>query len=1015
MAGADRVDIGGSRQQIIVATLLLAVNQLVTTGRLLEAVYGAEQPPTGRSQVQIVISSLRQTFARHGRPAIIRTYPLGYVLELDGDSLDAERFAELVAAGRNLGQAEAARKAYRDALRLWHGPALYGMDSPLIRAAASLFDEQRSVVTEDCIDLELALGRHHELIGELTELVEQYPPRERLFGQLMLALYRCDRAAEALQVYRQARQRLLSELDIEPGEQLRRLEQAVLNQDLGLAAPALAARFQPPDSRPPRLLPADIGDFVGRDELIGQIQRQLSGTGQRVRASAVPVVVLTGKGGVGKTSLAVHVSHQLAASFPDGQLFASFRGATDHPVGPMQILERFLRVLGLPGSEIPDGLEERTEIYLSLLGDQRVLVVLDDAVTENQVVPLLPGRGGAVAIVTSRQRLTGLAGATHVDLDVFTPAGSLDLLAHIAGPARVESETDQAVLVAGYCGHLPLALRIAGARLSARPHWSIQELADRLADETRRLDELRYGDMSVRPTISLSYESTTEDVKRLFRRLALVDVQVFSSWLAASLLDEPIARAEDLLDDMVRAHLIEVDVPESGAPSQYRLHDLLRVFARERLAAEEPAAEQAAALERAFGALLYLAEQARSRHWGGEYARLRSDAQRWMLPEDVVVELISDPVAWYDRERATLVSAVRQAARAGLTEQCWSLAYNAVTLFETRAYFDDWRATHDVALAATRKAGDIRGQAAILYSLGSLHVTRQQFDAARESFATATRLLREVGDDQGIALVTSQVAYIDRLSGRLAEAEAGYEAALAILRNTTDVIATAYVLQGLAQVKLEHGKAAEAISLLSDALSHSRTLRPGRSEAQVLHRIGESYLLSGELEQAFETFRLVLEKVRNLRDPIGESYALHGMGCTQLRQGAADEAQRTLGHALDIARSSHDRLAEGRALLALGEVALARGDAAGAIALSKQAAELFRLMGALLYEARTFALISEAHTAQGDRRAAAAAADTAATLRARLASAAGHLSLSRARASRCPSVGCCTAACCSAP
>lgn len=974
---------GGPRQQIVIATLLLGVNQVVATERLLEAIYGDDQPPTGRSQVQIVISSLRQILAREGRPAIIRTRPPGYVLELGDDSLDSERFAELAAAGRRLGRSEPARQAYREALRLWRGPALDGIDSPVVRAAAIVLDEQRSLVTEDCIDIELDLGQHHELIGELTELVDQYPLRERLYEQLMLALYRCDRTAEALQVYWQARRRLTSELGIEPGDRLRQLERAILAQDPGLTPPAQPVRLQRPEVRTPSLLPADIGDFIGRAEQIGQIKCHLNDAGQR---EAVPVVVLAGRGGVGKTSLAVHIAHQFAANFPDGRLFASFRGATDHSVSPMQILERFLRVLGLPGSEMPDSLEERTEAYLSLLGDQRVLVVLDDAVTESQVVPLLPGRGSAACIVTSRQRLTGLEGAIHVDLDVLAPARSLDLLARIAGSARLESEAGQAMRVAGYCGHLPLALRIAGARLSARPHWSVRQLADRLADETGRLDELSYGEMSIRPTISLSYENAEPDAKRLFRRLALVELPAVSSWLAAALMDEPVGRAEDLLDDMVSDQLIEADVPESGGPCQYRFHDLLRVFARERLAAEEPTAEQAAALGRAFGALLFLAEQARLRHWGGEYARLDSDASRWTLPEDMVMELISDPVEWYDRERGTLVSAVRQAARAGLTELCWSLAYNAVTLFETRAYLDDWWATHDIALTATREAGDVRGHAAILYSLGSLHVTRQRFEAAGESFASATRLFREVGDHRGIALVASQAAYIDRLSGRFAEAEAEYERALAILGQTTDVIATAYVLQGLAQVKLEQGKMLEAIGLLSEALRHSRALRPGRAEAQVLYRIGESYLLSGELERALETFRLVQRKVRDLRDPIGETYALHGIGSTQLRQGAAEQARHTLRQALDLAQGSHDHLAEGRALLALGEVALAQGDMAVAVDVSQQAADLFRLMGALLYEARAFTVISEAHVAQGHRQAAAVAADTADALRAKLAS-----------------------------
>lgn len=987
--GSERIDLGGIRQQIVIATLLLSANHVVTTHRLLEAVYGENLPPTSRSQAQISISSLRRTFARRGGAVTIKTHPLGYIIEVDGERLDSERFSELVAAARSVHGPVPLRQTvatYRDALRLWRGPALDGIDSQLIRAAASWLDEQHIAVNEDCINLELDLGRHHELVGELTELVEEHPLRERLRGQLMLALYRCDRTTEALQVYRQTRQRMITELGIEPSERLQQLEHAILTSDPAFAPPTESIRIQPERTQVPSLLPADIGDFVGRAEEISQIFQHLGGTTAAPRAgTAVPVVVMVGKGGVGKTSLAVHASHLLASHFPDGQLFADLHGVTSRRVEPMQVLERFLRALGLPGSEIPDGLDERAEIYRSLLGNRRVLVVLDDAVAESQVAPLLPGSASAAGIITSRNRLTGLAGAIHVDVDVFAPGKSLDLLARIAGAERMRSQPDLAMMVAEYCGHLPLALRIVGARLSAR-HWSIQQLADRLADETHRLDELRYGDMSVRPTISLSYESASEDAKRLFRRLAVLDLPVFSGWLSATLLDQPLGRAEDLLDDLVSAQLIEITGTESGVRSQYRYHDLLRVFARERLAAEESAAERAAALERAFGTLLFLAEQAHSRHWGGEYARLPSNALRWALPEGLVGELISDPVSWYDRERTALVSAVQQAAEAGFTELCWSLAYNAVTLFETRTYFDDWRATHDIALEATRKAHDVRGQAAILYSIGSLHVAQQRYHLARENFTTATRLFREVGDDQGKALVTSQIAYIDRLSGRLADAGAGYEQALVIFRKTADQIAAAYVLHGLAQVKLDLGHIAEARQLLSDALRLSRTMRPGRAEAQVLHRIGESYLLSGELRQALDTFELVLTKVRSLGDSIGETYALHGIGVTKLRQGEFGPARGALRRALDLARTSHERLAEGRALLALSELALAHGDLARSIVLGQHAAQIFHLMGAQLYEARAFSLIGESHAVRGDRHAATAAAAEAAALRVKLGS-----------------------------
>jgi DNA-binding SARP family transcriptional activator/tetratricopeptide (TPR) repeat protein len=985
---SERIDLGGTRQQIVIATLLLGANLVVTTDRLLEAVYGEDPPPTSRSQAQISISSLRRTFARHGSAAIIKTHPLGYIIELDGDRLDSQRFAELVAAGhaaRNAALPEQAAGTYRDALRLWRGPALDGIDSQLIRAAASRLDEERIAINEDCIDLELELGRHHELVGELAELVEQHPLRERLRGQLMLTLYRCDRTAEALQVYRETRRTMISELGIEPSARLRQLERAILTSDPALAVSAESVRSHPEKTRVhpgPNLLPADIGDFVGRAEEIDQIRKHLADpVRERKAGTAVPVVVIAGKGGVGKTSLAVHVSHVLAPYFPDGQLFADLHGATLHQVGPIQVLERFLRALGVPGSEIPDGLDERAEVYRSLIGDRKVLVVLDDAVAESQVAPLLPGSGAAAGIITSRLRLTGLAGAVHIEVDVFDPEVSLNLLSSIAGARRMQSQPDQAMTVAEHCGHLPLALRIAGARLSARPHWSIQQLADRLADETHRLDELRYGELSVRPTISLSYESAGEEAKRLFRRLALLDLPVFSSWLSATVLDQPLTDAEDLLDDLVSAQLIEIAGTGTGAHSQYRFHDLIRVFARERLAAEEPATERSAALERAFGALLYLAEQAHSRHWGGEYARLSSDALRSPLPERLVDELISNPVSWFDSERSALVSAVRQAAQAGFTELCWSLAYTAVTLFETRTYFDDWRETHEIALEATRKAHNVRGQAAMLYSMGSLHIAQQRFDLARENFIVAARLFGEVGDEAGIALVASHNAYIDRLSGRLDEAEAGYAQALAIFRNTSDPTSAAYVMHGLAQVKLEQHQLADARQLLSDALRLSRTLRPGRAEAQVLHRVGESYLLSGELQQAVDTFELVLDKVRSLDDPIGESYALHGIGIAKIRQGEFGQARDALRRALDLSQTSYDGLAQGRALLGLSELSLARGDPGRAIVLGRQAEEVFRRMNAPLYGARAFTLIGEAHNARGDGDAASAALAEAAALR----------------------------------
>jgi DNA-binding SARP family transcriptional activator len=968
-SGSDRLDLGGVRQQIVVATLLISANRVVTTDRLLEAIYGANLPRTSRAQAQISISSLRRLFASHTSDEVISTREHGYVMQVVGGALDSEQFQELVTAARaarDAGQHDRAVACYRDALRLWRGPALDGIDSELVRAAASRLDELRIATNEDRLELELGLGRHHELVGELTELVHEFPLREQLRGLLMLALYRSDRAAEALETYRQARRTMIDELGIEPGERLQQLEHAILVSDPSVEPPTEPARIAPVREQIPNLLPTDIADFTGRAAQLAQVRECLLGEAARGAQRPLPVVVIAGKGGVGKTSLATHAAHSVAHHFSDGLLFADLHGGTSNLVSPMGVLERFLRALGVPTAQIPEGLDERAEIYRSLVADRKVLVVLDDATSENQVWPLLPGGGAAGVIITTRRRLTGLAGASHVELDVLDADMSLDLLAHIAGEERVQAEHEAAVAVVRHCGRLPLALRIAGARLSARPHWSIQDLGERLADETRRLDELRHGDMGIRPSIVLTYQGITEQARRLFRRLALLEVPDFSDWQSAALLDQPLDAAEDVLDDLLGAHLIESAGGGSGVDRQYRFHDLIRVFARERLAAEEPAAERTAALERALGALLYLAEEAQRRYFGGDYIRVRCDAPRWPPPPRLAEQLVSDPLAWYDRERLTLVAGVRQAAQAGLVELSWGLASGTVPLFESRVYLDDWQETHDIALAVARKAHDVRGQAAMLNSMGSFHLTQQRMESAHVELTEAAQLFQEVGDERGIALVTRDLAYLDRLSGRLDDAIRRYEQALAVFRRFGDRITTASSLHGLAQVRLELNQPDEAKELLAEALLLCRAAQCGRIEAQVLHRLGEAHLWAGELPDAVRAFQSSLTISTEIGDLIGQSYALQGTGVARLRLAEFNGARDALQSALELAVTNRERLAQGRALLGLGELSLASGDPGQAVVFGRQASDVFRGIGATRYDARALRLLDDAHAALGD-------------------------------------------------
>lgn len=963
-AGSRRLDVGGIRQQTVLAMLLLSAGLVVTTDRLLQAIYGEDLPPTSRSQVQISISALRRLFAAHGSAGIISSRGQGYALQAGDGQLDSRRFAELTAvarAARDTGQLDQAVASYRDALRLWRGPALAGLDSQLIRAAASRLDEQHIAANEGRIALELDLGRQHELVGELTELVAEFPLRERLHGQLMLALYRCDRTAEALQAYRQARQIMIEELGIEPGERLQRLQRDILRSDPALAPPARPVGARPGQRRVPGLLPTGIADFTGRAEQIEQVhQRLFSATGEGARL-AVPVVVIVGQGGVGKTCLAVRSAHGLAGRFSDGQLFADLHGGSARPVSPVQVLERFLRALGVPGGQLPEGLDERAEVYRNLLADRKALVVLDDAADESQVLPLLPGAGPAAVLVTSRGRLAGLAGAEHVKLDVFDERTSLELLGRIAGLDRVVAQPESAAAVAGQCGYLPLALRIAGARLATRPHRSIKQLADRLADETRRLDELRHGELGVRASISVSYQGATEQARRLFRRLALLDMPRFSGWLGTALLGGTVTDAEDALDDLIRAQLIET----TSVPGHYRFHDLIRVFAQERLVAEEPAAKRAAALQRALGALLYLAQEA-GKHYGSGFREPDSSAPCWPLPAPLVEELTGDPRAWYERELATLVAGIRQAAKAGLTELCWHLALCAGEPFESGACFDDWRESTEIGLAAARAARDIRGQAAMLYSRGLLHLEQQRLGQARQDLEAAGRLFLDTGDDMGLAMVTRNLAIADWLSGRFDDAVRGFEQALAVFSQTGDRENTASVLQHLARARLERGEHQAATELLAEALRLVQDGPYGRLRAEVLYLTGDASLAVGEPARAVTAFDQALAIVRELGDPVGQAYVLRGLGVARLRLGELGAARAALERARELAAAAGEQKAEAQALLGLSELAFANDDPRRASALAQQASDAFREIGAPLYAEHAQSLLASARAALGD-------------------------------------------------
>ena len=967
VAGPRSLKIGGPREHIVLATLALKANRLTSVEHLMEAVWGRFPPSTARGQIQGCISGLRKLFGSVGLSEAIKTKPSGYLLNLSDDDLDSEKFHKLVvvahglAADQQVGQAAA---TLRSALDLWRGPALEGIQSDVVQRSVALLEEARLAAIEERVRLDLELGRHEEIIGEMRRLLTEHPLRERLYGFLMLALYRSGRQAEALEVFRGARTTLVAEVGLEPCQELRDLERAVLNRDPSLDLPDTGRVLATPvekQAASPHLLPSSIADFVGREDHIAEISRILSGGVRSDKAPfAVPIVALSGRGGVGKSTLALRVAHEIAQAYPDGHLYVELQGLVGE-CSTMMVLARFLRALGV--STIPDDLAERAEMYRSRLASKRLLLVLDGVTSEQQVVPLLPGSPTCAVIVTSRIRLY-LSGAHWIDVEAFDNEKALDLLGKIAGRERLLAEPDAAQELVNYCEGLPLALRIAGARLASRPHWPVVELARRLRNEARRLNELSHQGLELRSSIGLSYRSLPDRAKRLFRLCSLIQAPDFPCWTAAILLDAAQPDAEEMLERLVDARMLDT-VPGPPRRIRYRFSDLMRIYAQERLAETETEAEQQEALTRVLGAWLSLAERAHRKEYGGDYTILHGKAPRRHLTEWTGEDLVDDPMEWLESERAALVAAVRQAAGWGMAELCWDLALTSVSLFEVKGYLDDWRETAELAYDVCAQAENRTGCAAMLYALGTLHMFQKRLTEAEERFASALEIFTAEGNVHGQALVLRNAALVDRLRGNFEAMLGKHEDALAKMRTVGDVIGEANILRSLAKFQLDEGDVEEARGLLSQALALCQEAGYLRGEAQVTARFAEVYLRTGQTLLAKQTLHRALRTVREIGDRIGEAHVLYGLAVVRRREGRLDSAEATLVHVLSIAEGTGNRLIEGQAHYSLGELGLARGDNTTAVEHLAKARTLFGEFGLSLWLAKTLILLSEVHDTGG--------------------------------------------------
>ena len=987
-----RLPLGGAKPTAVLVALVLNRGRVVPVERIVDLVWAGEAPGTARGLVASHVAALRRGLSPAGRRIIVTRSP-GYLLDIEPSKVDAFAFEQAVGRYRR----EAAEGRHRDAadgltsaLAAWRGErALEGMTQPFAEVEAARLGELRLLALEARFDCLLALGAESEILTDLFAQVAAHPVREPLRAQLMVALYRLGRQADALRIYQEGHELIAAELGVDPGTQLRAVRQAVLTDDetrllvRPAAVPVAVAATEPPA---PNQLPADIADFTGRCDAARWVRDLATGSA----GTAVAVGVISGRAGTGKTALAVRMGHELASRFPHGRLFLNLQSESRR-LEPAEALERLLRALGVEAAMMPTGLDERVELYRMLLAGRSVIVILDNAVDEGQVRPLLPGTPSCVVMVTSRSRLPGLEGGRVLDLDVMRPSDAVTLLGRIAGTDRVAAEATAAAEVVALCAGLPLAVRIAGARLAARPHWTVERLADRLRDERGRLDELVAGDLAVRASLGLSYVGLPEEARKAVRRLGLVQVPDFAAWIVAPLLDIGVAAAEDLVDRLVQARLVDPIGFDPAGQARYRMHDLIRLYVRERALAEEPAADRQEALSRVIGCWLGILDEAAARGPRTVTGRLIRGTRQWALDQPTVEGLLAQPVGWFAAEMASLVAIVVQCAEGDLDEAACELASVLIASpFALYNEFDAWSRTHEVALAAVRRAGNRDGEAVLLAGLGQLRYEQDRFAESHEYFRDALALFREAGNRTGEATALAGIGAACWEQADFAEASYFLERARSAFAALGDESALAHVRYGLGIVAREQGRYAEATEHLNAALQVHRDGKHLREEAIVQRSLGLVHRAMGEYARAAELFAQTVGMFAGVGDALGAAYAKQALAKALLRLGRGEEAATALAEAWEVCHERRDRFGEALATRTRGELLLATGDLAGAEATLREALLQWDVLRMPLWRARTLRDLGRVHAARGEDAAAARMWDEATVLFQRVASHEAH-------------------------
>ncbi|MEW2143636.1 BTAD domain-containing putative transcriptional regulator [Micromonospora vinacea] len=995
-----KLHLGTPKQQAVFAMLAVQPGQLVTVNDLVDELWPDSPPRSAVPNVRTYAANLRRTFEtfESGRGVIVRQQS-GYQFTLKPEAIDVFRFEMEFAAGREaltVGHMDQALARLGSAVARWRGPMLAGMSlGPVLGARVVAAEEEHLLAVELLADAQLRVGRSDLAIPLLREAIARHPLREPAYALLARALHERGDHAGALVTYDEARTKLMAELGVLPGSDLQAFYRTIVSavpsqrpgkravpRPAGQSARRVSKAASPgsvlipegaPRPEPVDHLPRAVTDFVGREDVVSRLLAETWRVEERVPA----VHIIDGMAGSGKTTLAVHLARRLSDRYPDGALFIDLCGHGEkNLVEPASALVTLLRQMGVPAGRVPVEFDDRVELWRQELARRRSVVVLDNAASSEQIMPLLPAEPTTVVLVTSRRHLSHPDVGPSQTLPLLNPQESVDLLSVSVGRDRVEAEPEAAAEVVRRCGYLPLAIRLAGARLAHRRGWRLADLAGQMAGDAPVLHHLAQEESTVTGAFAASYEPLTSSTKRVFRFLGLYPGSRFSAPAVAALTGLTIAEARAALDDLVDRNLVE-DLDST----RYRLHDLMRQYSIELCSRTDSASDRKAGLAHLFDFTLEVALRVAKTL---EFNDLGPLVTHLPFGRPELIDAIGEPTAdWLEAERTDLVTMVRAALDEGFHEQSWRLARALWRFCYIRGYFEDIITTHRHALTAAEASGDVGATALMNNYLASGYVRTGGNREALHHLTRAVALAEDSQDVLNTARYRANLAAVYWWSGNLAEAVTvgleclrdykgygnvrvpmvlpnlgialtalgRYEEALrmhrlhlAWARTNSDEFHTLNALSHIGAVRLRMGDRPQAIRILLASLALRDRTGHRYAEAEVRNDLGIAYRGLGRLVEAQQEHELARKLSIGSGERHVEAAALNELGRTLLAQGRADEAFEVHQEALRLATRIAHPHEQGRALAGLAEH-FVRTDPVEARRHWERALAIFRRMG----------------------------------------------------------------------